>query len=280
MSGTDSNPQKSLATYYVDEAGDGVLFGPMGRNRLDDPDAPRFFMLGMVRCTVDTEAENTLGQLRQALQANPLYASIPSMQTVEGKTARAFHAKDDHPEVRAKVFEALLNIDFKFFAVIKDMRVVLKYVEGRNRMNATYRYQPNELYDLTVRMLFKNKLHTQDRYRITFARRGKSDRTKALMDQLEVARAAFLKQYPQTSESEIEIIPAYPWESPCLQIADYCVWALQRCYERQEARFLNAIWSKVSLVHDADDISVAAYGKYMTREKEPPKPEEIKNRRI
>jgi hypothetical protein len=33
MTESDSQEQKSLATYYVDEAGDGVLFGPMGRNR-------------------------------------------------------------------------------------------------------------------------------------------------------------------------------------------------------------------------------------------------------
>ena len=33
-------------TYYVDEAGDGVLFGPMGRDRLQDENAPQFFMLG------------------------------------------------------------------------------------------------------------------------------------------------------------------------------------------------------------------------------------------
>jgi Protein of unknown function (DUF3800) len=280
MTESGSQEQKSLATYYVDEAGDGVLFGPMGRNRLDDPGASRFFMLGMVRCAVDADAENTLAQLRHGLLTNPLYASIPSMQPQEEKTARAFHAKDDHPEVRAKVFEALLNIDFRFFAVIKDMRAVLAYVEGRNRMHANYRYHPNELYDLTVRMLFKKKLHTQDRYKITFARRGKSDRTNALRKQLEEARTAFLKQYPQSSSSEIEILPAYPWESPCLQIADYCVWALQRCYERHEARFLRAIWSKVSLVHDVDDTSKAAYGAYLTRDKAPPNPEEIKNRRI
>ncbi|MEO8270988.1 MAG: hypothetical protein ABI557_14795, partial [Aureliella sp.] len=68
--------------------------------------------------------------------------------------------------------------------------------------------------------------------------------------------------------------------SPCLQIADYCVWALQRCYERHEARFLHAIWSKVSLVHDVDDTSKAAYGAYLTRDKAPPNPGEIKNRRI
>lgn len=34
--------------FFVDEAGDGVLFGPQGRSHLNDPDAMRFFMLGKV----------------------------------------------------------------------------------------------------------------------------------------------------------------------------------------------------------------------------------------
>jgi len=48
MKPTAAEPSLSSGTYYVDEAGDGVLFGPMGRDRLADADAPRFFMLGMV----------------------------------------------------------------------------------------------------------------------------------------------------------------------------------------------------------------------------------------
>lgn len=84
------------------------------------------------------------------------------MQEVAGKTARSFHAKDDHSEIRSKVFELLVEIDFKFFAVVKDMRSVREYVRQRNTMHAGYRYNPNELYDLTVRMLFKNRLHQED----------------------------------------------------------------------------------------------------------------------
>ena len=81
------------ATYYVDEAGDGVLFGPKGRLRLNDPEAPQFFMLGMVRCACDAEGAAALAKLRLELMEHPLYASIYSLQPQAGKTARAFHAK-------------------------------------------------------------------------------------------------------------------------------------------------------------------------------------------
>lgn len=192
----DTTPASApvTATYHVDEAGDGVLFGPKGRNRLADPEAPQFFMLGMVRGACDAEAAAALEKLRRDLVAHPLYASIYSLQPAALKTFRAFHAKDDHLEIRAKVFEMLLNLDFKFYAVVKDMRAVLRYVEDRNRMDANYRYHPNELYDLTVRMLFKQRLHEYDHYRICFARRGKSDRTKALRDHLEQTRQKFLRE--------------------------------------------------------------------------------------
>ena len=258
-----SSSSALTATYYVDEAGDGVLFGPKGRNRLADADAAA-----------------ALAKLRQELVVHPLYASIYSLQPQAQKTARAFHAKDDHSDIRTKVFELLLMLDFKFYAVVKDMRSVLRYVEGRNAMDSSYRYQPNELYDLTVRMLFKQRLHKEDHYRITFARRGKSDRTAALTEQLQRTRQGFLAEHDLLHEPTLEIQPAYPREQSCLQIADYCLWALQRCYERYEARFLHALWSKVSIIHDVDDPSGKRYGTYLTRENPPPNPEKIKSRWI
>ncbi|MFZ9938009.1 MAG: DUF3800 domain-containing protein [Luteolibacter sp.] len=278
MTNTVPSPDPITATYYVDEAGDGVLFGPKGRNRLADADAQQFFMLGMVRCNRDADAAAALEQLRKELIAHPLYASIHSLQPAAGKTFRAFHAKDDQLEIRSKVFELLLTLDFKFYAVIKDMRSVLRYVENRNRMNSDYRYHPNELYDLTVRMLFKQRLHKHDHYRITFARRGKSDRTKALVEQLEKTRRRFLEEHRLERDPELAIRPAYPWQEPCLQVADYCLWALQRCYERQEDRFLQAIWPKVSLIHDVDAPALKGYGVYLTRKSQPPDPGKIKDR--
>jgi hypothetical protein len=276
------NPNDSLiATYYVDEAGDGVLFGRKGRLRLNEPGARQFFMLGMVRCTDDNDAARQLEALRQSLLSSPLYSGIPSMAPEAKKTARFFHAKDDHNEIRAKVFELLLQIDFKFFAVIKEMRQVHEYVKKRNQMDVPYKYHPNELYDLTTRMLFKQRLHKESAYKITFARRGNSDRTNALKAQLTQARQRFqLEHTCELQEASMEICPSYPWQSPCLQIADYALWALQRCYEKGEARFLRALWQKVSLIHDVDDPNGKSYGSYLTRKSPLPDMQAIKNRRI
>ena len=66
--------KSSAATYYVDEAGDGVLFGRKGRLRLNEPDARQYFMLGMVRCVDDQDAIRRLEELRRSLLGNPLYA--------------------------------------------------------------------------------------------------------------------------------------------------------------------------------------------------------------
>lgn len=265
-------------SYYVDEAGDGVLFGPKGRSRLDDPDARRYFMLGKVTCAEPNVIEAQLQQLRHQLYSHPLLQGIYSMKPEAQKTFRSFHAKDDHSDVRLKVFEALLSLDFKFYAVVKDMRKVLAYVQSRNQGSPTYRYQPNELYDFTVRHLFKNRLHKDDKYRIIFARRGNSDRTSAIKNQLELARSEFLASKGISSSSQVDIRPAYPWEQPCLQLADYCLWALQRCYESHEDRFIRAIWHKVSLVHDMDDPEDGRYGTFLTRRGPPPDPQKIKSR--
>lgn len=262
--------------YYVDEAGDGVLFGSGGRDRLQDEDAAKFFILGMVLCPNPSEVAEVLARLREFLKANPLYASISSFAK-----ARSFHAKDDHAEIRSKVFDLIITLDFKIFAVVKEMRAVRDYVLGRNQMDSTYRYHPNELYDLTVRMLFKQRLHQAERCRITFARRGQADRTAALRQQLTKAQEGFFKEHPNASTTtSIDVVPAYPHEQPCLQLADYALWAIQRCYEKGEPRFLNALWPKVSLLHDVDDTSRDPYGAYLTRTGPGPDPQKIKDRWI
>lgn len=265
-----------LVRYFVDEAGDGVLFGPKGRNRLEDKDAPRYFMLGMVQFDNIEAIDASLTGLRDMLLSNPLYASIPSLNPKARKTAHYFHAKDDHAEIRAKVFDLLVTMDFKFFAVVKDLREVRRYVLERNKMQSGYRYHPNELYDLTVRILFKHRLHKAESYQITFAKRGKSDRTQAFRTQLETARQHFVDQ-AQLAGSDINITALTPRESAGLQVADYCLWALQRAFERFEVRFLHAIWPKVSLIHDVDEQS-QRYGLYRTRDQQPPAEEELRSR--
>jgi hypothetical protein len=61
------------------------------------------------------------------------------------------------------------------------------------------------------------------------------------------------------------VIASVPVNDPSLQAADYFLWALQRLYEKREARFWEFVWSKVSLVHDIDDTRNHEYGEYYSQ---------------
>lgn len=268
MPASQIEPSGSARHYYVDEAGDGTLFDRKGRVIIGQEGCSRFFMLGLVDIPNPRQVAEELTALRNELLADPYFAGIPSFQAEQRKTAFAFHAKDDVAEVRWRVFVLLRrHEEISFFAAIKDKRAVLDYVLQRNAGNATYRYNPNELYDYLVRRLFKNMLHKNDAYRIVFSKRGASDRTKALQQALETARKHFTEQYGITSSAEIEVVPDTPANDTGLQVADYFTWALQRLYERREDRYVEYLRKSFRLVQDIDDTREARYGAYYTRKK-------------
>lgn len=275
---TDNRPK--LCRYFVDEAGDGVLFTRKGKPLVGEPDFPQHFMLGMTEIPNPEAIAADLDELRTAVLADPYFKDVPSVQPDARKTALHFHAKDDLPEIRRDVFKIILKHEFHFYAVVKSMKAVLEYVRSRNQMDSSYRYKPNELYDLTVRMLFKQRLHLHTRCEVVFARRGKSDRTNALRRELDHTRQKFIDEMGPHPDTEIEVIPAYPNEQPGLQVTDYCLWALQRCFERREDRFLQLIWDRVALIHDVDDKQTAKYGSYYNKKKPPLSAAALEARRV
>jgi hypothetical protein len=97
-------------------------------------------------------------------------------------------------------------------------------------------------------MLFKQRLHVHSNIDVTFARRGKSDRTDALRKQLEAIQAQFTSNSTASTPATLTIKPANSCDVVGLQIADYALWALQSCYESYEARFLHALWPKGALM--------------------------------
>ena len=118
-----------------------------------------------------------------------------------------------------------------------------------------------------MRRLFRDRLHREDEYRIFFAKRGKSDRTSALLRALKAARNRFQEHRGIVGRAPIHVSPATPATHPGLHAADYCLWALQRLYERHEERLVALLWSRFSLVHDLDDTRQAHYGVYYSKKK-------------
>ena len=157
--------------------------------------------------------------------------------------------------------------DVKFLAVVRRKERVFKYVRQRNMSDLLYRYNPNELYDYMVRVLFKNLLHKEEYYEITFAKRGNQDRTEALRASLIHAQRRFAEKWGKVVNSEINIFAKSPTESAGLQAVDYFLWSLQRLYERHEERYLEYLWPNYRLVHDLDDTREAKYGIYYDKKK-------------
>ncbi|MBI3957486.1 MAG: DUF3800 domain-containing protein [Chloroflexi bacterium] len=254
--------------YFVDEAGDGVIFANKGRVIIETPGCSRFFMLGLLDVPDPVGLQQSVDDLRSQLLSDPYFRDVPSMQPDERKTAVAFHAKDDLPEVRREVFSLLRGVsDLRFFAVVTDKWSVLDYVRQQNERSATYRYHPNELYDYLVRRLFKNRLHKDGGYEIVFSKRGATDRTAALRKALESARARFAQQWNIVSDAPMEVSAATPAEQAGLQAVDYFTWALQRLYEKREDRYLTYLWPTIHLVEDIDDKRKAGYGRFYTQTK-------------
>lgn len=259
--------ERVVRSYFVDEAGDGTLFDAKGRVTLGREGCSRYFLLGLLDAPEPEPLGRDLEALRAQILADPYFRKVPSMQPEARKTALAFHAKDDLPEVRREVFRLLARHRLHFYAAVKSKSAVLEYVRGRNLHELAYRYHPNELYDLLVRRLFKDRLHQSEGYEITFASRGKGDRTAALALALESARTRFVEKWGVPSAASIRIGVTTPRHSPGLQAADYFLWALQRCYERREDRYVELLWGQFSLVLDIDDTRETRYGVYYSRKK-------------
>jgi hypothetical protein len=102
------NPEPACATaiihYFVDEAGDPTLFNRNGRLIVGDEGCSRYFLLGKLEIEEPEVLSAQLTALRQDLVADPYFKGVPSMQPGHRKTALAFHAKDDIPEVRREVY--------------------------------------------------------------------------------------------------------------------------------------------------------------------------------
>jgi hypothetical protein len=259
----------SVVRYYVDESGDPTLFDSKGRVLAGKEGCSRFFILGLLEVADPDALDQRLAELRSRLLSDPYFRGVPSMQPDARKTALAFHAKDDLPEVRREVFALLKEEDVRFFAVVCSKKATVAYVQRRNRIDPHYRYHPNELYDYLVRRLFRDRLHQSDQNLITFAARGKSDRTRALLKALEAARRRYSEKWGSSVGTSIEVASSLSRDQGGLQAVDYFLWAVQRLYERGEERFLHLIWPRCRLVHDVDDARAAKYGAYYNK-KTPP----------
>ena len=148
--------QNDTCCLFVDEAGVPELFDRKGRPIVGTEGCSQFFMLGMLEVDDPKPLAAALASLRREMLADPYYQTVPSFHPDRKKTALLFHAKDDLPEVRVKVFDLLRSFGgaFHFRAVVCDKHVILAREQARRAATPVYRYSPDALYDELARALF------------------------------------------------------------------------------------------------------------------------------
>ena len=251
--------KRTVNNYYVDEAGDLTLFNKRGHMIVGKEGVSRVFMVGVAYLPDPNMAHRKLERLRTELLGDPYFKDVPSMQPEKNKTAICFHAKDDLPEVRREVFKLLPKFNAKVQVAIKRKEYLVKtarLLKGRQT-----KLSPDDVYDDLVKRLFKTGLHTAEKNRIVFARRGKV-RRRALEKAIRKAKINFEKKTGIRSESETVIFSAYPSQYAGLQVIDYYLWALQRMFERGEDRFFHLLAPAYRLIMDLDDTRNKPYGEW------------------
>jgi len=206
------------------------------------------------------EAGKALEDLRTELLADPYFKGVPSMQPASGKTARYFHAKDDVPEVRREVFRLLRSMAAKVQVVIRHKTALIDF--ARRLLSSGERLTAHDVYDDMVARLFRNLLHKADENRITFARRGKRDRSSALAEAIDRARRNFERKWHRPSKRPTTIRSQFASRCAGFQIIDYYLWALQRMFERHEDRYFEFLRPHYRLVIDLDDKRNHEHGEY------------------
>ncbi len=236
------------AHFFVDEAGDLTLFGRRGKCLVGTEGVSRCFMVGVAQVFDPSALRDDLVALREDLLKDDYLKHVCTMRPEAEKTAKFFHAKDDCAEVRREVYKLLARHQIKVqIAIRRKCHLIEETTRSRRVCHA------NTIYDDLVKSLFKRCLHKADQNVITFARRGKSAREKALNDAIARAKANFQRDTGIESRGRTQIIPSVPSQSHGLQAVDYYLWAIQRLYEKGEDRYFNFLAPQFRLIMDFDD---------------------------
>lgn len=228
--------EKSHKYLFIDESGDPVFYGNRKKLLVGTEGFQPYLIIGMIE-TIDRKAlRKAVVGFMDNIKADRLYNSIPSVNADKGWFV---HARGDHPEIRAKFFELLRNLDG-----IKAHIVIAK--KDLNIFNRKHNNNPTEFYFDVLHHLLNGRLADADcSYNLYLSQRGNNSlhRFQTAVDK---ALAAKESNMEGSIKYTLEIVPSK--EMPELSVIDYLVWAVQRKLLTGESRYFDALRSKYETV--------------------------------
>ena len=158
-----------------------------------------------------------------------------------------FHAANDAQVVRDAVFEEMARHDFTIQATILDKHKAQPQTRTTDATFYSYAWFYHFRYGL------RSVLKDTDEVHVTAAsigtKRSQADFTDAVR---KVVKQLAGKQKVRTS--------FWPCQSdPCLQLTDYCTWAIQRKWERGDLRAYDLIRDRITYEHDTFEKGTVEY---------------------
>ena len=246
-----TTPVASLPRFhrFLDECGDTTFFGKGRMPVIGQDGVSLAFGLGLVKFSIPVEEARAQVQvLAKEIEVDDFFRRVPSVQKRVAVGGFYFHAKDDLPEVRERLFRWIKATD-----------VTLELVMAR-KIPAIFARKHNshekDFYADLLSHLLKTKLKLDQRLVINVASRGSTTRQHTLDLALEKARHRFAKKHDTATECcEVVFNVQTPRAEPLLSVADYLSWAVQRVFERGETRYYDYICERVAVVIDLYDFT-------------------------
>ena len=258
----DKEPKVETSHRFLDEAGDPTFFKKGRILAVGAPGISLAFSLGMVKFNSDLRPIRAeIRKLQDAVAQDEYLNRIPSVAKKIAQGGFYFHATDDPPEVRERMFRLIRSLDCSVEMVVARKIPAL--------FGKKHHHRDSEFYADLLSHLIKTKLKLGQRLVLNIADRGASTRHVNLELALEKARERFGKRW---SAAEIRSTVVFnvqnPRTEPLLSVADYLCWSVQRVFERGEMRHYEYLKDKVSLVVDLYDREQYEGGKnYYTRQR-------------
>jgi len=232
---------------FLDEAGDTTFFGKGRVPMLGQNGVSLSFGLGMVKFAAPVaEVREQVVNLCRAVEADAYLNRIPSVVKRVQSGGFFFHAKDDSPEVRERLFKWIHQTDCSLEMVV-GRKIPALFAKKHNG-------NESEFYADLLSHLLKNKLKLGQRQVINIAERGKSTRNHVLELAMQKATERFAKKQDAAAiSSEVVFNVQTPRTEPLLSVPDYLAWTVQRVFERGETRHYDFVRERISLVVDLYD---------------------------
>jgi len=235
--------QNKKVYFFVDESGDTVFFNNKGEDLVKAGKASSVFIVGYFEADDFNDIHKRLTRVRDEIKNDSYLQPIPSLK----KSLIHFHAKDDCPEVREKVFKEIIQMNIKCYAVVAR--------KSSEQFKKKFNGKAPRLYEYLVEKLFENRLHLYSKIDIYFSKMGNVIREENMKMALDTAKDSFEQKWGHINDNTIRLFIQEPSQITPLQVVDYILWSINRVYEKGDMRYFNFVKEKVELVLDIFDNS-------------------------